>query len=376
MYATCLFCHASLGANESIEHFPVGRRLAFDAAKGRLWVVCGKCERWNLSPLDERWEAIEEAERAYRDSKKRVATDNVGLARLSDGTDLIRVGAPLRPEFAAWRYGEIFGTRRTKFIKQMVALGFVGQFASHFGLSAAAAAGVGGFAVQLGTQLSAGLWQARHVKVAVRDDAGRIHPLARGEASTARYGVDRESGSVRVDVTSRHGLEFSSAAERSYQRVLSLSSGAYDERYVIRLTGNNALRALSNLMPTVNLAGGSAKDVSQATALVASAKSPDRLFRQIATGDHRSRWQFGNTAMIARTTPDMRLALEMALHEADEHRALDGELHELEQRWKEAEEIANIADGLTLPEGMTETVDALRHKATRETNVRVPESGG
>ncbi len=50
----------------AIEHFPVGRRLAFDAAKGRLWVVCHHCGRWNLSPLEERWEAIEECERLFR----------------------------------------------------------------------------------------------------------------------------------------------------------------------------------------------------------------------------------------------------------------------------------------------------------------------
>lgn len=61
MYSTCLFCSEDLGSNEAIEHFPVGRRLAFDAAKGRLWVVCRKCERWNLTPLEERWEAIEDA---------------------------------------------------------------------------------------------------------------------------------------------------------------------------------------------------------------------------------------------------------------------------------------------------------------------------
>lgn len=60
MYNTCMFCNRSLGTNEVIEHFPVGRRLAFDAAKGRLWVVCKGCERWNLSPLEERWEAVEE----------------------------------------------------------------------------------------------------------------------------------------------------------------------------------------------------------------------------------------------------------------------------------------------------------------------------
>ena len=32
MYSTCLFCHSQLGANDIVEHFPVGRRLAFDAA--------------------------------------------------------------------------------------------------------------------------------------------------------------------------------------------------------------------------------------------------------------------------------------------------------------------------------------------------------
>lgn len=32
MYSTCLFCHTSLGTNDAIEHFPVGRRLAFEMA--------------------------------------------------------------------------------------------------------------------------------------------------------------------------------------------------------------------------------------------------------------------------------------------------------------------------------------------------------
>jgi hypothetical protein len=86
-----------------IEHFPVGRRLAFDAARGRLWVVCAACRQWNLSPLDERWEAIEEAERLNRDTRLRVTTDQVGRARLRDGSELVRIGEPQRPEFAAWR---------------------------------------------------------------------------------------------------------------------------------------------------------------------------------------------------------------------------------------------------------------------------------
>jgi hypothetical protein len=84
MYSACVWCYASLGRNETIEHFPVGRRLAFDAATGRLWVVCRKCERWNLTPLDERWEAIEECERRFRATRLRASTDQIGLARLAD----------------------------------------------------------------------------------------------------------------------------------------------------------------------------------------------------------------------------------------------------------------------------------------------------
>ena len=32
MYKTCMFCQKPLGANEVMETFPVGRRLAFDEA--------------------------------------------------------------------------------------------------------------------------------------------------------------------------------------------------------------------------------------------------------------------------------------------------------------------------------------------------------
>ncbi|HEY5219758.1 MAG TPA: hypothetical protein VIJ16_08110, partial [Gemmatimonadaceae bacterium] len=97
MYSTCIFCHASLGANDAIEHFPVGKRLAYDTAKGRLWVICGSCARWNLSPIEERWEAMDDAERLFRRTRTRVTTDNIGLARLPNGVQLVRIGKPLRP---------------------------------------------------------------------------------------------------------------------------------------------------------------------------------------------------------------------------------------------------------------------------------------
>ena len=105
MYSTCLFCNSSLGNNDQIAAFPVGHRLAFDPARGRLWVICTRCGRWNLSPLEERWEAIDECERLFRGTRLRYSTDNIGLARVGEHLELVRIGPALLPEIASWRYG-------------------------------------------------------------------------------------------------------------------------------------------------------------------------------------------------------------------------------------------------------------------------------
>ncbi len=81
MFSTCIFCGGSLGRNEVVEEFPVGRRLAFDADRGRLWVLCAGCRRWNLSPLEERWEALESLERISRDTRARYSTGEISLVR-------------------------------------------------------------------------------------------------------------------------------------------------------------------------------------------------------------------------------------------------------------------------------------------------------
>ena len=112
MFSTCIFCNHDLGSNQAFENFPVGRRLAFDQHKGRLWVICERCRRWNLSPLEERWEAIEECEKKYFDTANSFSTDNIGMAMLPEGVQLVRIGKPKRREFAAWRYGRQFWRRR------------------------------------------------------------------------------------------------------------------------------------------------------------------------------------------------------------------------------------------------------------------------
>lgn len=77
-------------------------------------MVCGRCSRWNLSALEERWEAIEEADRSFTTSKIRVSTENIALARVAEGIDLIRIGRAERAEVTGWRYGSHLRRRRMK----------------------------------------------------------------------------------------------------------------------------------------------------------------------------------------------------------------------------------------------------------------------
>ena len=101
------------------------------------------CGRGRGPPLEERWEAIEECERRFGDTRLRVSTDNIGLARLKEGLELVRVGAALRPEFAAWRYGDQFGRRRRrKMLRVGLGVGIVGGAVAG-GVALGVSAGVG-----------------------------------------------------------------------------------------------------------------------------------------------------------------------------------------------------------------------------------------
>ena len=214
MFTTCMFCKRPLGSNEVIGTFPVGRRLAFDAGRGRLWVVCRKCERWNLTPLEERWEAVEDCERIFRGTHVRVSTDNIGLARHPEGLTLVRIGAPLRPEFAAWRYGDQFGRRRRK-------------VAVTSGIAVAAAAGlaVGGLAAGLAISTSLipihllNIYSMRVGRIKLRLEDGRALVLQGGPRKyTCRLRrADGDAPGVRIQVgrfSLRRGVEESGSRAR------------------------------------------------------------------------------------------------------------------------------------------------------------------
>ena len=78
----------------------------------------------------------------------------------------------------------------------------------------------------------------------------------------------------------------------------------------------------------------------------------------------RSKWsgEPTNSGLLALAKVD-RLAIEMALQEDAERRAMEGELADLERAWQQAEEIAAIADNLLPVPGAARILDAFKQGA-------------
>jgi len=366
MYTVCLYCSRDLGRNELVERFPIGRRLAFDPARGRLWVVCPSCLRWCLTPLDERWEAIEACEKLSSAARVRASTSEISLVRLPEGLELVRIGAPPRPEMAAWRYGREFSARRRK---TLVASGIAG------GVTAAAAAGAlvsGSLTGVLGLVLlfPPVLHLAGLAGVAVRAaaDSARVIKVAHEGKTLRLYAADMRETHL---CTAADELGWGLRMKHSYGR--------------LTLSGDEALRVTARLLARANGSGASRGLIAESTARLMDAVSPDALVRASAVysaalaEEHTALVRrnvalmdnglFGGTQKMDETrnpgslvllAPPTRLALEMALHEHSEAMAIEGDLAPLIAAWREAEEIAGIADTLLVPTAIDAKLDALR----------------
>jgi len=343
VYATCLFCNHHLGTNQVLEVFPAGRRLAFDPSKGRLWVVCRRCERWNLSPFDERWEAIEACERLFRDARKRVSSDNIGLAKLDEGLELVRIGEPLRPEFAAWRYGDQFGRRRRRAVLVGVGIGAVAG-GIMIGGAAVGIAGGGGYWIYQVIDGLAKQYRRRRI-------------VARVPTADGRRLIVRGSHLDRVTLTPD--------AQSTVGWNLHLTHSAGEAV----LSDHHATRAAALIMPAVNRAGASRRNVQQAVREIESLRDPVEFLKTIAAGpeqgrlDYRAYRRRSKHKGLIRLPVSTRLAVEMAVNEEHERIALEGELALLELAWQDAEEIAAIADSLTIPAEVNEQLERLKRDA-------------
>jgi hypothetical protein len=108
--------------------------------------------------------------------------------------------------------------------------------------------------------------------------------------------------------------------------------------------------------------------VQRAVGIVEESQSPERLFKQAARDlAARKGYSLGNPkgrASLKRVPLATRLALEMATHEESERRALEGELYVLEEAWKQADEIAAIADDMFLPQSVDDELARLKSART------------
>lgn len=357
MYSTCLFCHADLGSNETVDGCLTGTRLAFDSAKGRLWVVCTHCGRWNLTALDERWEPIERCEQLFRDTWQRFTIENVGLARTKSRLELIRIGAALTPEVASWRYGSRLERRLpSASTRRLIQRG--GQAVAR-GVAAMLARGAAVAHLSDATTLRLSTLRRKHAVLAQgTDDAGKSVVIRYHHLADAMLIRPERGAPWRVSVAHDGGRSM-------------LSEGA-------------GLITAGRLLAVLNFAAVSNAEVHWACTKLGDAVDPAGFFTRIASlalrtewGRHpdavetkpaeaaattiaerlalglasRSFWGHGGTSSkpsmpLYRLPSANRLALEMAANEDMERRALAGEIADLRNAWREAEEIAAIADDL------------------------------
>jgi hypothetical protein len=366
MYSTCLFCNSSLGANERIAAFPVGHRLAYDPARGRLWVVCTRCGRWNLSPLEERWEAIDECERLFRGTRLRYSTDNIGLGRVGEHLELVRIGPALLPEIASWRYGSKIEQHAasTNGKRPPAPNGLVRRGAGlPRWLARRAAAALAGYATTVGLSDEAML---------------RLRTFRRGDAVLART-IDDAGAPIVIRYAHLGGAELIRPDRDAPWRLVVRHDGG-----IARLAEGAGLRTAGKMLASLNFGVASNAEVQHAIAKLDEAGDREGYFSRVASLAMRTHWgrvpnapdegliepagssfaerialQLANRSFWGRggtgseeTTPLFRLpsvdrlALEMASNEDIERRALEGELASLNEAWREAEEIARISDEL------------------------------
>jgi hypothetical protein len=308
MYRTCAFCNGKLDGDGGPSGLGVGRRLAFDEWKGRLWVICPKCSRWNLAPLDDRLERIEAVARAAADGRVAAATEHVALIRWQT-YDLVRVGKPRRLEFATWRYGERLKARRREQLQFVVPV-----TVAAVGLAVAVNVAAGG-------SLGVFVWNMPSLAREVYKGL-----VGRRRVSLSEPPICERCGAV-LELRAKHVTHARVVRQTQADLALLLSCPACHAEGAM-LVGRDAQLALRQGLTYLAIARAGRQRVEDAARLVERAGGPDQLIRDVARRE----------LTVRSLAPERRLALEMAVDER-------AEVDELERHWRDAEEIAEIADG-------------------------------
>ncbi|MEJ2540779.1 MAG: hypothetical protein P8188_12555, partial [Gemmatimonadota bacterium] len=295
-------------------------RIAFDPVRGRLWVVCGHCFRWNLQPVEERDPALYELERAARDVGV-VVTSTAHVTLLHAGrTLLVRVGAARLPERAWWRYGGELRRRRAAF----------GSAASKL------------------TAYTFGTLQKLVELLGLGDGDVRIHwdddPMA-DIIRWRRFGWaawrGRESCPYCQSTLRALPYELSwwvyplrDSEGRLELGVPCSRCDPWTPEHVHRIRGRTAEAVLSRVLAYQNVAGASEGLLRNASRAIEEVGSPEAYARD-AVDRGQSLWKLGPTGAVA---------LEIAVNETAESRAPTGVAGELEFLWRREEALARIMD--------------------------------
>jgi hypothetical protein len=326
-----------------------------------LWAVCGTCERWNLSPLETRWEAIEDAERVFRATPLKVSGENIGLAQTNEGLELVRVGKPPKIELMAWRYGDQFGRRRRRHL-------LVG------GGIAAAAVGFG--ALSFATSSLPGIIALAIAAVQGNSLRSAGNTMRRRWGPKWTYVADDDNRALQLNVDDMRGSTIVPHAAGGWSlavihRTWRGEPGKGSQVHAMtQLHGEAAARALSRFLPFTNRDGGGRQHIRRAVAAIGASRDFEALV-------HGSLYDLQpGKQHLGVLPPSTRLALEMALHDEDERRAMAGELDALEARWKEADALASIADSLLVPEEIERELGRMKNEKGDEPRARSHGSEG
>jgi hypothetical protein len=315
MLSHCTFCHSELSTNQTLEHFAVGRRVAFDPGRGRLWAICPSCRRWNLAPIEERWEALEELERLTRDRGRLLSqTEHIALLRAED-LEIVRVGRAKLIEEAWWRYGQELQRRRSR---------------SNVIAAAEVAAYIGFATVTSGLFFFGG---GRPIQDTLR--WRKFGSTAwRGQAECRLCGAPTSTISFK---RARYLTLVPNEFDQTLIQLACTRCGRKNSDGGLMFEGRDAERMLRRVLAYQNFSGASEDRVRNAVSAIDQAGSPDALIRQLS-GRHF-------TLKSAKKNQDAVIALEIAVNDEAERQLLELELAELEARWREEEEVAAIVDG-------------------------------
>jgi hypothetical protein len=299
----------------------VGRRLAFDPDRGRLWIICGWCAHWSLVPMEERWEAVEELERRARGRSAVLgATDRISLLAIGN-LEVVRVGpAPAREE-AWWRYGKALRGRRLRYNVITRVGGTVA--------TVAVTTAVTGFVVLM-PELLLLKWRA------FRAITGSAHKSGAEAAESFerrfRYGRVAWSGSAQCVSCGCRSIELTFRdRERALLypdhtiRILCQRCRSAEGGHVI--AGLEAEHLLRRLLAYENIAGADDRQLEAAVQLIRTG--------EIGTHDARS---------LRRAPREVLIGLELLVSEQREARALGWDVADLQARWETAAALAQIID--------------------------------